>query len=208
MVTVTLIRPLSMLLTEPIVLLCSLYSSLNFAVLFCFLACVPLIYTTVYGFSLGHCGLVFIALALGCTPGAIGLIVLDHCAAAQPPYTRQRPGTDESAPLSLELTLWPAMLGGPLMAGSSLMFAWTTTPVSTRWMCGIIAVGVFGCANIMLLYASLFLCRSPSSLPSLSCNLIELMLKCLQVSTALYLTVVYGAGYYLGARVRGRSAYT
>ncbi|KAL4993375.1 major facilitator superfamily domain-containing protein [Aspergillus recurvatus] len=166
MVTVTLTRPLSMLLTEPIVLLCSLYSSLNFAVLFCFLACVPLIYTTVYDFSLGHCGLIFIALALGCILGAIGLIALDHCAAARPLCSRQHPDTDEPTPSPPELTLWPAMLGGPLMAGSLFMFAWTTASVSTHWMCGIIAVGVFGCANIMVF-----------------------------VSTALYLTKVYGAGY-------------
>ncbi|KAL4735754.1 MFS transporter [Aspergillus similis] len=168
MVTVTLIRPLFMLLTEPIVLLCPLYSSLNFAVLFCFLACVPLIYTTVYDFSPGHCGLIFIALALGCILGAISLIVIDHWVITRYGYSRQHSVIDERSPTtpSPERILWPAMLGGPLMAGSLFMFAWTTASVRTHWICGIITVGVFGCANIMVF-----------------------------VSTALYLTKVYGATY-------------
>ncbi|KAL4788796.1 major facilitator superfamily domain-containing protein [Aspergillus venezuelensis] len=111
--TLNLTRPLYMLLTKPMVLLCSLYSSLNFSVLFCFLACVPLVYTTVYDFSLGQCGLIFIALALGCIVGAGVLILSVNYSSRR--YT--------STPAPPDFTLYPAMLGGPLMAGSLFMLA-------------------------------------------------------------------------------------
>ncbi|RDW72582.1 uncharacterized protein DSM5745_07754 [Aspergillus mulundensis] len=161
MLTSTLTRPLYMLLTEPTVLLCSLYSSLNFSVLFCFLACVPLVYSTVYDFSPGQCGLVFIALAIGCLAGA-GILLLNVI------YSSRRPtaANTDAEPRPPETTLYPAMLGGPLMAASLFTFAWTTTEPRIHWIGGAIALGLFGCANIMVF-----------------------------VSTALYLASVYGASH-------------
>ncbi|KAI9370906.1 MFS transporter [Aspergillus egyptiacus] len=161
MITVTLARPVYMLVTEPIVALCSLYSSLNFSVLFCFLACVPIVYTDVYGFSPGQCGLVFISLALGCAVGCLALLATDQ-------YTmvlqqRRHPGEVDSGPP--ERVLWAAMLGGPLMPAALFWFAWTST-THVHWMSSIVAIGLFGCSNIMVF-----------------------------VSTALYLTRVYGAQF-------------
>ncbi|KAL4789122.1 MFS general substrate transporter [Aspergillus venezuelensis] len=145
MFTVTLARPAYMLLTESIVVMCSLYSSLNFSVLFCFLACVPLVYTDVYGFTPGECGLVFISLALG-------------CALATPSADYEHSPTRTSP-------MGSYMLGGPFMPLSLFWFAWTSTR-NVHWMSSVIAIGLFGCSNIMIF-----------------------------VSTALYLTRVYGAQF-------------
>ncbi|KAL3461700.1 major facilitator superfamily domain-containing protein [Aspergillus heterothallicus] len=161
MLTVTLARPVHMLATEPIVGLCSLYSLLNFSVLFCFLACVPLIYTDVYGFTPGQCGLVFISLALGCALGCLGLLATDQ-------YTmvlQRRRHPEQVRPPPPERVLWAAMLGGPLMPAALFWFAWTSTS-KVHWMSSIAAIGLFGCSNIMVF-----------------------------VSTALYLTRVYGAQF-------------
>ncbi|RAK99992.1 MFS transporter [Aspergillus ibericus CBS 121593] len=158
MFTVTLARPVYMLLTEPIVALCSLYSSLNFSVLFCFLACVPLVYTDVYGFTPGQCGLVFISLALGCAIGCLGLLVTDQYTMAQ--HRRHYPEGLNPPP---ERVLWGAMLASPVMPAALFWFAWTSTR-HVHWMSSIVAIGLFGCSNIMIF-----------------------------VSTALYLTRVYGA---------------
>ncbi|RAK79051.1 MFS transporter [Aspergillus fijiensis CBS 313.89] len=160
MLTVTLARPVYMLLTEPIVALCSLYSSLNFSVLFCFLACVPLVYTNVYGFTPGQCGLVFIALALGCALGCLGLLAADQYTMAL--HRRRHP---EGTPAPPERVLWAAMLASPWMPAALFWFAWTSTP-HVHWMSSIVAIGLFGCSNIMIF-----------------------------VSTALYLTRVYGAQF-------------
>ncbi|KAL5041890.1 hypothetical protein BDW71DRAFT_211727 [Aspergillus fruticulosus] len=161
MLTVTLARPVYMLMTEPIVALCSLYSSLNFSVLFCFLACVPLVYTDVYGFTPGECGLVFISMALGCTLGCLALLATDQYTRVQ--HRRRHPGAVDPPPP--EQVLWAAMLGGPLMPAALLWFAWTSTR-HVHWMSSIVAIGLFGCSNIMVF-----------------------------VSTALYLTRVYGAKF-------------
>lgn len=77
LITVTLARPIFMLVREPIVLLCSLYSSLNFSVLFCFLAAIPLIFSDTYGFTPGESGLVLIGITVGCFLGGLTLVFLD-----------------------------------------------------------------------------------------------------------------------------------
>ncbi|KAE8385737.1 major facilitator superfamily domain-containing protein [Aspergillus alliaceus] len=159
LLTVTLARPLYMLLTEPIVLLCSLYASLNFSVLFCFLASVPLIYNNNYGFSPGQCGLAFIGIAVGCLIGALVLILLDRHTLAKHHARNQ----NVTAPP--ERLLVGAMVGSPLMPAALFWFAWTSLP-GIHWISSIIAMALFGCSNILIF-----------------------------VSTALYLTNVYGAKY-------------
>ncbi|PWY81571.1 MFS general substrate transporter [Aspergillus sclerotioniger CBS 115572] len=159
MLTVTLARPVYMLLTEPIVALCSLYSSLNFSVLFCFLACVPLVYTDIYDFTPGQCGLVFISLALGCVLGCLGLLMTDQYTMSL--HRRRHP--EGNTPPPPEQVLWAAMLASPVMPAALFWFAWTST-CHVHWMSSIVAIGFFGCSNIMIF-----------------------------VSTVLYLTRVYGA---------------
>lgn len=143
LVTVTLARPLYMLIREPIVLLCSLYSSLNFSILFCFLAAIPLIYSESYGFTPGQSGLVLIGITVGCLFGGTTLILLDS-------FTLKRhlriAGGSASPP---ERMLWGAMIGGPLMAGSLFWFAWTARP-GIHFMSSIVATGLFGYSNILV----------------------------------------------------------
>ncbi|KAJ5180804.1 hypothetical protein N7492_004014 [Penicillium capsulatum] len=145
--TVTLARQVYMLLREPMVLLCSLYSSLNFSILFCFLASIPLIFGTTYGFTPGEAGLVLIGIAVGCILGGLALMVIDGYAVK---WYRDR-YTDGSTP---ERMLWGAMLGGPLMAVSLFWFAWTARP-GIHWMSGIVATGVFGFSNILVFVSTM-----------------------------------------------------
>lgn len=140
---VTLARPLYMLVREPIVLICSLYSSLNFSILFCFLASIPLIFSTTYGFTPGQSGLVLIGIATGCIFGGTALVLIDSYALKR---HRIRNGDEPSPP---ERMLWGAMLGGPLMASSLFWFAWTARP-GVHWMSSIVATGLFGCSNILV----------------------------------------------------------
>lgn len=141
--TVTLMRPLYMLLREPIVLLCSLYSSLNFSVLFCFLASIPLIFSTSYGFTPGEAGLVLVGIAVGCMVGGLALVFVDL-------YTLERHRSRHGGgPPPPERMLWGAMLGGPLMATSLFWFAWTARP-GIHWMVSVVATGLFGCSNILV----------------------------------------------------------
>lgn len=65
LLTVTLLRPLHMLVTEPIVSLLSLYTAFTFSVLFAFFAAYPYTFKLVYGFNTWQYGLTFLAMGLG-----------------------------------------------------------------------------------------------------------------------------------------------
>ncbi|CAG7916157.1 unnamed protein product [Penicillium olsonii] len=146
--TVTLVRPLYMLVREPIVLLCSLYSSLNFSILFCFLACIPLIFETTYDFTPGQSGLVLIGIAVGCVLGGTVLVLLD--AYTMKLHVRK---LNTAAPPP-ERMLWGAMIGGPFMAASLFWFAWTARP-GIHWISSIIATGLFGFSNILVFVSTM-----------------------------------------------------
>lgn len=136
---VTLTRPLYMLVTEPIVSLCSLYTAFNFAVLFSFLTAFPAIYQTTYGFTLGQGGLVFLSIAVGCVVGATTSIIIDRYARA----------SESSASNQPEQRLWGAMLGSCMLPAALFWFAWTVRP-GVHWMASVVAAGVFGCSNILI----------------------------------------------------------
>lgn len=142
-ITITLTRPLAMLVREPIVLLCSLYSSLNFAVLFSFLTSIPLIYGQDYGFTPGQAGLVFIGIAVGCALGGMTLVLLDaHTLRLHVRLSN----VDPSPP---ERMIWGAIVGGPLMPAALFWFAWTARP-GIHWISSVLATGLFGFSNILI----------------------------------------------------------
>ncbi|KAM0418611.1 hypothetical protein ACHAPT_012414 [Fusarium lateritium] len=147
-VTLTLARPLVMLVREPIVLLCSLYSSLNFSVLFSFLTSIPLIYKHGYGFISGQAGLVFIGIAVGCALGGMTLVLLD---AHTLKLHVRRSKTDTSPP---ERMLWGAIVGGPLMPAALFWFAWTARP-GIHWISSVLATGLFGFSNILIFVSTM-----------------------------------------------------
>ena len=82
--TVTLLRPARMLVTEPIVAYLSIYTAFNFAVLFAFFAAFPLVFQSpypeiqVYHFNRGESGLVFLGIGLGCTLSTACFITIDR----------------------------------------------------------------------------------------------------------------------------------
>ncbi|KAL4928033.1 MFS transporter [Aspergillus undulatus] len=148
LVTVTLARPVYMLIREPIVLLCSLYSSLNFSILFSFLASIPLVFNTIYSLTPGESGLVLIGIAVGCILGGVTLILIDS-------HTLKRHVSKykTSAPPP-ERVLWGALVGGPLMAASLFWFAWTARQ-GIHWMSSVVATGLFGFSNILVFVSTM-----------------------------------------------------
>ncbi|KAI9871965.1 MAG: hypothetical protein M1823_008300, partial [Watsoniomyces obsoletus] len=71
LLTVTVIRPAKMLVTEPIVAYFSIYTAFNFSVLFAFFAAFPLVFQSpypeiqVYHLNRGESGLVFLGIGTG-----------------------------------------------------------------------------------------------------------------------------------------------
>lgn len=78
LLVVTLIRPLHMLATEPIVGAFSLYVAFNFSVLFGFFDAFPIVFEGVYGFDLGSAGLPWLAVLVGCILAVATVIIIDR----------------------------------------------------------------------------------------------------------------------------------
>lgn len=106
---ITLLRPMKMLLTEPIVSFLSLYVAFNFAVLFMFFASVPYVFNLVFHFNRGDTGLVFFAIGLGCTLAVPTCILLDKYVWQREWVKSNRAGG--SGKVAPEHRLWAAMLG-------------------------------------------------------------------------------------------------
>ncbi|KAF2497246.1 MFS general substrate transporter [Lophium mytilinum] len=77
LLTITLFRPIRMLMSEPIVLLYSVYNAFTFSVLFAFFEAYPFVFMGEYGFNLWQYGLTFLGIGGGVLLGAIGAIVVD-----------------------------------------------------------------------------------------------------------------------------------
>ncbi|KAJ6263515.1 hypothetical protein Dda_2079 [Drechslerella dactyloides] len=131
-------RPVTLLVTEPIVLLFSIYSGFVYMLLYGFTSSLPYIFSTVYSFSTVQSGLPFLAICLGIT-----LTVPIYLFFFEPLYT-QRP-----FPVPPEARL-PSMVPPAIaMVVALFLFAWTAG-LGVHWAVPIIAVCIFGYAALGL----------------------------------------------------------
>lgn len=75
--TIVLFRPIRMLVSEPIVLLYSIYNAFTFSVLFAFFEAYPFVFMGEYHFTIKQYGLTFLGIGVGVLLGAIGAIAVD-----------------------------------------------------------------------------------------------------------------------------------
>ncbi|KAK3614789.1 hypothetical protein LTR22_027663 [Elasticomyces elasticus] len=108
MLTVTLFRPVSMLFTEPIVLLLSLYNSFTFSVLFTDFAAYPYTLSKVYHFNTWQNGLGFLGILAGFMLATSTAILLDRRVFNRKWDKALKDGKAAAAP---EHRLYAAMLG-------------------------------------------------------------------------------------------------
>jgi hypothetical protein len=141
---VVISRPIHMLLTEPIIASFAIYVSFNFAVLFGFLASIPLIFTTVYNFTHAQSGLPFLAIAIGVLLSIPTMLLIDRIL-YQKHYRRAiEEGRKGVAP---EYRLYGAMVGSIGLPISLFWFAWTSQK-SVHWIVSIIGLIPFAWGNI------------------------------------------------------------
>ncbi|KAF2964422.1 hypothetical protein GQX73_g9143 [Xylaria multiplex] len=143
-----LLRPIHMMVTEPIVGFLSLYVAFIFGVLFNFFGAFFYIFQSVYGFTTVQSGLVFLGVALGCVIGALNIALCDRL--FYQPQVRRFPPHH----VPPEYRLFPAMIGSIALPISLFLFAWTTRP-SISPAVSILAIVIFGAGNINLFVSAL-----------------------------------------------------
>lgn len=168
--TITVFRPLKMLVVEPIVLVFSIYVAFIFAVLFAFFEAYPVIYRGVYSMDYGISGLPFLSIGLGLWLGSIIYIIIDRRYLfpkapegtpdlAHPTSLRVRPYrghrdsvTNELLPVNPESLLLPCKIGAISLPVALFWQAWTSRR-DVQWMAPIAAGVPFGFGLILIFFS-------------------------------------------------------
>ncbi|EDO15127.1 hypothetical protein Kpol_413p2 [Vanderwaltozyma polyspora DSM 70294] len=169
--TITILRPLKMLVVEPIVLVFSIYIAFIFAVLFAFFEAYPVIYRGVYQMSYGVSGLAFIGIGVGLWLGAMLYLWIDRRylfpAAPEGTPPLENSGTLRTAPLRgyrdengnvlppvPEKFLICCKIGSIALPVALFWQAWTARP-DVHWMAPIAAGVPFGFGLILIFFSVL-----------------------------------------------------
>jgi hypothetical protein len=144
---VTVLRPLRMLATEPIVAYFSMYTAFNFAVLFSFFTAFPIVFEGVYKFNIGEGGLTFLGIGLGCCMATGIFILMDRLTYRKKTLAARAKG--DFAHLPPEQRLHSAMLGSFLLPIGLFWFAWTARE-DVHWIVPILATVPFAIGNTLV----------------------------------------------------------
>ncbi|KAL8653914.1 MAG: hypothetical protein Q9210_001829 [Variospora velana] len=147
MMTITLTRPIRMILFEAIVLFTCIYVSIAYAIFYLFFQAYPLIFEGTYGFNTGTAGLAFLAIAVGAFLSVAIFMYWDSV------LVRAKK-TDAPWTLIEEYRRLPlACLGGPLYVISLLWLGWSSN-VKVHWIVPILSGIPFG-IGFMLIFMAL-----------------------------------------------------
>ncbi|KAL8760802.1 MAG: hypothetical protein Q9184_003025 [Pyrenodesmia sp. 2 TL-2023] len=147
MITITLTRPVRMILFEAIVLFTCLYVSIAYAIFYLFFEAYPLIFQDIYDFNTGTGGLPFLAIGVGAFLSVAIFMYWDSV------LVRAKK-TDASWTLVEENRRLPlACLGGPLYVISLFWLGWTAN-ANIHWMVPILSGLPFG-IGFMLIFMAL-----------------------------------------------------
>ena len=119
-------RPLRILVSEPIVLLLSIYMAFIYGLLYLFLTAYPIVFQQIHGFSNGVGGLPLLGMVIGMFVAGI-VIVLD-----QPNYVRKLKANN-NVPIP-EWRLPPVMAGGLSFALGLFWFGWSGYKADIHWI--------------------------------------------------------------------------
>lgn len=144
MITISLYRPFHLLVTEPTVFFFSLWISFSWSVLYLTFGAIPLVFRTLYDFTLDQAGAVFSAISIAAIISTIIAIYGDKI------MKRRRPDMNKTP----EGRLWFPCIQSCLLPIGLFWFGWTSYR-SVHWI--VPALGI-GCATmgIFSIYLAVF----------------------------------------------------
>jgi DHA1 family multidrug resistance protein-like MFS transporter len=142
----SLVKPITLNFTEPIVFLLNLYIALIYGLLYIWFESFPLVFTGIYGFSLGIEGVAFLGILVG-TLIAAGVLFSWL-------YFYQEKQFDDNGNIAPEKRLIPAMVGCFLVPICLFWFGWASRS-DVHWIVPIIGTSFFGMAAFTLFNAVL-----------------------------------------------------
>ena len=157
MARVTLITPAIMLVSEPLLILASLYLGFNFAVIFQWFIAVPAVLNLVYGFTVQQAGLAFIAAIVGAILATISSTIIDRL--SFPRLLRK----SQYGSVDVEYRMYSAMVGGPFITASLFWIGWTADP-KISWASPVVGTMFYVWGNMMVLVSRVVLNTCPSKI--------------------------------------------
>lgn len=139
----SILRPFTLLFSEPVVFVFSLWAAFSWSVLYVCLSVVPLVFEDIYGFSLSQANAIFAAV---CISSLLATILGVY----QEPFGRKR----GFLPDKPEARLYFCCIEGWLLPIGLLVFGWTCRP-SIHWIVPAIGVGL-ATAGIFFVYLAVF----------------------------------------------------
>lgn len=144
-------KPPEIILKDPAIAFCSIYTSLIYAIYYSFFEAFPLTYPNIYGFSANETSLLYASMLVGCV---IAAVIYGYYAR----YTRHT-ALDSS---NFEIRLIPAIPAAVLVTVSLLIYAWTSR-LSIHWIVPTIGVSIYSGATFVVFQA--LLCYIPLVYP-------------------------------------------
>jgi len=126
LVTKNFSRPLRLLVTEPIVLLLSIYMSFIYGLLYLFLTAYPIVFQQIHGMNPGVGGLPYFGMIMG------QLLAGAYIALTQPSYNKKL-AANNNVPIP-EWRLPPVIIGGISFTCGLFWFGWSGYKQSTHWI--------------------------------------------------------------------------
>ncbi|OAP64531.1 hypothetical protein AYL99_00503 [Fonsecaea erecta] len=148
MARLTIVDPLIMAFTEPIVIFTTLYVSIVFGTTFQWFIAVPAALNLTYGFGIRPSGLAFISAVVGALFAAGSATLIEQFMILS--KTRQCKDQETVQQLEIEYRLVPAIVGGILMTGAFFWVGYTTVP-TISYPFPIIGTGVYVWGSMMVL---------------------------------------------------------
>lgn len=137
----TLVRPFTLLFTEPIVFVLDLYIALIYGLLYIWFESFPIVFTELYGFSLGLTGVAFLGILVGV------FVVFPFFVLYNRKYTEPR--FNDNGELKPELRLPPAFVGAFAIPVCLFWFGWTSRS-DIHWIVPIIGTSWFSIGAFLL----------------------------------------------------------
>jgi len=119
-------RPMRLLVTEPIVLLLSIYMAFIYGLLYLFLTAYPIVFQQIHGMSGGVGGLPYFGMIIGMLCAGV------YIALTQPSYNKKLLANN-GVPIP-EWRLPPVIIGGVSFAGGLFWFGWSGYKASIHWI--------------------------------------------------------------------------
>lgn len=119
-------RPVKILLTEPIVLLLSIYMAFIYGLLYLFMTAYPIVFQQIHGFNKGIGGLPYFGMIVGQLTAGVFIIL------QQPSYNKKL-SANNGIPIP-EWRLPPVIIGGVAFAGGLFWFGWSGYKASIHWI--------------------------------------------------------------------------